>query len=281
MSYKSKYTGAQVDSLLGKCDELDRLSGVTMPLYMEGSPWVANNGFLGGAGAEVEIPKSSSPLTLTASDTGLKKKVFDRFMAGVPCCLLVPVLAGPSDMTVITAVPFTLLNTSRMTAARTLSLSYRCATYMSGREGSNIDINVTVNTRTRTVTLSRSETEREAVPDTEPLLPFALDHFTINADGSVAPTGAAVTFDESSTGDLGKLHDRVQKGTPPAMGVWMTNSDGSRTLVWAYLDQVAASGKTKIYMSGSLANGTFSGKHLRVNLTNSRIQCSMLTASTT
>lgn len=279
MSYKSRYTGAQVDSLLGKCDELDRLSGVTMPLYMEGSPWVANNNFLSGT-AEVEIPASGS-LTLTASDTGLRKKVYDRFLAGVPCCLLVPVVAGPSDMTVVSAVPFTLLEKSVMSVARTLTLSYRCTIGMAIHEGYDIDIDVTVNTRTRTVTLSRSETKREALPDTEPLLPFALDHFTINADGSVAPTGAAVTFDESSTGNLGKLHDRVQKGTPPAMGVWMTNSDGSRTLVWAYLDQVAASGKTKTFMSGSLANGTFSGKHLRVNLTDSRVQCSMLTASTT
>lgn len=341
MSYLSKYTGAQMDALLDKCDELptsqelndvlgemqgadlsglstyatdttrtvrarfagdsvrdvelpaattekagmmsaadkgtleglDRLAGVTMPLYLEGAMYVAGNNFLAGA----ELLGSTQTETLTAQSTGLKKKVWDRFMSGVPCCLMVPVCDYSDTDTATTCVPFVLHSTSRLVTAGRQTLVYRNAMVM--QSGSDIDIKVTVYRSAGTVSLSHAATAQEESEDIEPLLPFMLGHFSVKADGTVSPSSSAVAYGASSTGELKRLYERMQKGNPPSIGVMMTNADGSQTVAWAHLDQITASGKTRIYLSGTLANGTFSGKQLRVNISADKVMCSLVNAS--
>ena len=338
MSYLSKYTGAQVDALLDKCDELptsqelndvlgemqgadlsgftttatastrsvratlgdgtvksvslpaattaaagmmsaadkgtlDGLAGLAAPLYLEGAMYVAGNNFLAGA----ELLGSTQTETLTAQSTGLKKKVWDRFMSGVPCCLMVPVCDYSDTDTATTCVPFVLHSTSRLVTAGRQTLVYRNAMVM--QSGSDIDIKVTVYRSAGTVSLSHAATAQEELEDIEPLLPFMLGHFSVKADGTVSPSSSAVAYGASSTGELKRLYERMQKGNPPSIGVMMTNADGSQTVAWAHLDQITGSGKTRIYLSGSLANGTFSGKQLRVNISADKVMCSLVNAS--
>lgn len=255
----------------GTLEGLDRLAGVTMPLYLEGAMYVASNNFL----TRAELLGSTQTETLTAQSTGLKKKVWDRFMSGVPCCLMVPVCDYSDTDTVTTCVPFVLHSTSRLVAADRQTLVYRNA--MAMMSGSDIDIKVTVYRSAGTVSLSH--TAQKEPEDREPLLPFMLGHFSVKADGTVSPSSSAVAYGASSTGELKRLYERMQKGNPPSIGVMMTNADGSQTVVWAHLDQITASGKTRIYLSGTLANGTFSGKQLRVNISADKVMCSLVNAS--
>lgn len=283
MSYLSQYTGAQVDALLGKCDELpsaeelsselDERAALTAPLYLEGAMYVAGAGFLAGA----DLLGTTDTEQLNASSTGNKKKAYDRFMKNVPCCLLVPVAASASTSSVaVSCIPFLLEESvSRLVSGYRIVLKYRSAMVLS--PGYYTDINIVVTLSNRTVSIGFDTTAVPTAVDNTPMLPFITEYFSVAADGSVSPS-SSVSFSSSSTGELKKLYDRVQKGFPPAIGVRMTNSGGSSSLVWAYPDTFSG-GKAVIYMSGAMSNGTFSGKCLRVTLTDTRIQCQIGDAS--
>lgn len=340
MSYLSQYTGAQVDALLDKCNELPTMEelssafaelqdadlsslstsatadtrtvravlangigksvtipaatssaagmmsgadksllselnerlALTAPLYMEGAMYVAGAGFLAGA----ELLGTTGTEQLNASSTGNKKKAYDRFMKNVPCCVLVPVASSASTSSVaVSCIPFMLEESvSRLVSGYRIVLKYRSAMVLT--PGYYTDINIVVTSSNKTVSIGFDTTAIPTVEENSSMLPFITEYFTITADGSISPSSSA-TYSSSSTGELKKLYDRIQKGFPPAIGVRMTNSDGSSSLVWAYPSEVTASGKNTIYKSNTIANGSFSGKTLRVNLLTNRIQCAMST----
>lgn len=266
MSYRSIYTGAQIDSILGNVE-----SGA--PLYMEGMMFVLNNNFYGGA------PLSGN-VTITSADSGVKKMVYDRFMNGIPDCLLVPVCAYGKFSDPFSAVPFVLESASRIFATSMISLSYRNAVTIGNAVSVDYFITVSVNCDGKSVTVSTSSAAKVVEPDNSALLPFKT-HIVVAQDGSVTPN-AQISASASSSGDDKLMFDRFQKGIPPAVAFTMQTATAGDRTIWLYLDSTNTSG-SPVYLSGTLSNGVFSGKRakLQTTLSSSRVsyRASLIDAS--
>lgn len=326
MSYLSKYTGARIDELLGKCDELPsledlstafddmqdadlsgltttatattrsvratlgngtvksvslpaattaaagmmsaadkkmvdelgRLADITAPFLMDGMKFVWNQAPL--APADITIGS-----TFNASSTGNAKKLYDRFMKGIPGILLMPMVPSVSAVdNIYTYVPFPLVSLQTIatsTGGRTTSAVYR-AVGMYANPGHGYDISVIVNYSNATVQLNGKYYSPEAVVDTTHLENFQADLFSIKKDGTLNVT-TRLTLSASSTDDAKKLYDRLQKGFPPALMIKMTNSDDTVAEVWL-TPAAILSGRTVQYESCSLGNGTITNMKVRM-----------------
>lgn len=257
MSYKSDYTGAQIDAILKE-------SKVTQPVYTEGMVFVINSGWKGDAGYFSPLGK-----TLTASSAGNEKKLYDRLIDGLPIALQVPIAAS-ANADSHSNLPFVLVEGSNISGILTMG-TYRSVTglYTSGA-GYKHEITVTVNHQNKTVTLAGAPyTEKE----TEVLQNFSTGLFKVNKDGTLNQS-TAQTLSASSTGEAKLLYERLQKGFPAMIMVKMTNSEDTDTEVWLSVSQIQ-SGKTYKYESCELSNGTFSGKKVRLMLSKTKAQCFM------
>lgn len=327
MSYLSKYTGARIDELLGKCDELPsledlstafddmqdadlsgltttatattrsvratlgngtvksvslpaattaaagmmsaadkktvdelgRLADITAPFLMDGMKFVWNQAPL--APADITIGS-----TFNASSTGNAKKLYDRFMKGIPGTLLVPMIPSTSALdNVYTYVPFILVSLQTLastTGGRMANVVYR-ATGLFANPGYGYEINVIVNYLDNPgVQIKGAQYYPNVIVDTTHLENFQTDLFSIKKDGTLN-VATRQTLYSSSTGDAKKLYDRLQKGFPPALMIKMTNSDDTVTEVWL-TPAAILSGKTVRYESCSLGNGTITDKKARI-----------------
>lgn len=249
MSYRSIFTGTQIDTLLEN-------ESLAAPLYMDGMMFVLNNNFYAGA----QIPAN---VKLTDKDTGPKKTIYDRFMAGVPDCLLVPLCVYGKFSEPFSAIPFVLESSSRIFASSMISLTYRSAVAIGNATAIDYFLKVTVNSDGKSVTIDNYNSPKVTEPDISALLPFKT-HVIIAQDGSVTPS-APISATESSTGDDKALFDRFQKGIPPAVMVTMQTATAGDRTVWLYLDSTNSSG-SPVYLSGSLANGEFYGKRAKLTV---------------
>lgn len=83
------------------------------------------------------------------------------------------------------------------------------------------------------------------------------------------------SLSSSSTGDAKVIYERVQQGWPPALLAAMrTTSTGGEVNVWLYPAQVNAS--TVRYESAVLNNGSVSGKKMRIMLSKTSWQLSVV-----
>lgn len=255
------------------------------PFYVEGMCAMLGTYFLGtGSAGSIKAemtPTTSTPVILTANSTGNAKKLYDRLAKGLPSALMVPV----SSTSIIGygsygSWPF-FPDSENVTNVQTISgttqvttVMYRCA-FNRGKDASSLmyDLKVVIS-RTRanpaqpaTIQIWASDVPSPAVEvDDTPLLPFHAQMYSVDANGTVSPSGTR-TVSSSSTGEELAFYNRLQKGLPPAIRVDVTLSDGSTTRpVWLYLDTMSGAAGSVMYKSGTLANGTYSNKYLRLNI---------------
>jgi len=253
------------------------------PYCVEGMCYMLGTYFLspGSAGSISTdmCPTTATPVTLTPSSTGNAKKLYDRLAKGLPSALMMPV----SSIQVLNfgglgSWPF-LPDSEGVTAQvngsnQITTVMYRCAINR-GTSGYMVlyDLKVVI-TRLRSNPNQPTKIEIWAVEvpepavevDDTPLLPFHAQMYSVDANGTVSPSGTR-TVSSSSTGGELAFYNRLQKGLPPAIRVDVTLSDGSTTRpVWLYLDTMSGAAGSVMYKSGTLANGTYSNKYLRLNI---------------
>jgi len=222
------------------------------PFYSDKLYLVAGEMFDNSSGS---ILDNNISTTITGADTGAKKAFFDRLMKGLPSALLVKYGAGEFTHT----VPFYLDEKSADMPTASLAI------YRGRGVIANFDqLKITVN-RYPTQSVIVEVAKYEKPEDTSYLMPFHLKLFSVSASGTTSPS-TMQTLSESSTGEALSLYKRLQLGLPPAFRIDVPYSDGSTKSVWLYQKSSANSFGNVIFESGTIANGSYSDKILRLTI---------------
>lgn len=207
-------------------------------------------------------------LTLTSStaNTAAKKEIFDRLKKGLPAILYVKLMTSPSATTPNAYIPLFPVADYR-SSSTTDSVVYRtkdCWFSAGGAKSQKSHLQITLRrTNTQIQIIRNLYVAEPKYSEFEHLLPCEYGVASITASGTAS--ASATKLSSSSTGDALTLYNRLQNGMPPSIIVEMATSAGATRKVYCYLTQVTATGNTYMYESGTLANGTFTGKKARVN----------------
>lgn len=205
-------------------------------------------------------------LTLTSStaDTSAKKEILNRFTKGLPAILYVKVITGRSVKSPQAYIPLFPVGTASSSSDSAVYRTKDCWFDFSSGDSKKSHLQITITRSSTQVRISQDLYVAEPkYSEFEHLLPCEYGVASITASGTASASSTKLS--SSSTGDALTLYNRLQNGMPPSIIVDMATSAGATRKVYCYLTQVTATGNTYMYESGTLANGTFTGKKARVN----------------